>query len=507
MVLFVIVALRAGVRGGPLAFEPAEVRHILMAPVDRRDSMNGPARAHLRHSAFLGMTVGAAAGLVALRRLPGTPVGWVVAGAAFGAFTGVFASAVAMIAAGARTPRWVGDVIAFPLLLWAAADAYWQQPISPFSWLGSLAVAPLGLRWTAGLGLATVAATAFVGVSLVSRCSIESAERRSRLIGQLRFAATVQDVRTVMVLQRQLAQEHPRNRPIIRLKGKRRSFTRKGQPATGVMTRRCWHNLLRWPLFRFVRLLVMTALLSALLCGLWQWTAALVVPAGLLMWLMAIDLLEALAQEADHPSTLQSVPRVPGWTKVRLLVLPAMLLFILIAVAGVPAIMFGPAEAVAALFIPMVVSATVLAIGGGALVVTRHGAPTGPGVQTPEVAGILTAWHAFLPPLLAIAGLAPLVVAKLNFDDTGSVTDMLKAMNPWWYGILALGSWSIAWIRYGSEIQANIAAAQQAQQAHAAPSSPSPITPDRTIPTKEKSGASTTKKTSNKSKKKTKGKK
>ena len=34
--------------------------------------------------------------------------------------------------------------------------------------------------------------------------SPEAAERRSSLVGQIRFAATLQDVRTVIVLRRQL---------------------------------------------------------------------------------------------------------------------------------------------------------------------------------------------------------------------------------------------------------------------------------------------------------------
>src|SRR4051794_41361499 len=36
---------------------------------------------------------------------------------------------------------------------------------------------------------------------------------RTELVGQLRFAVTLQDLRTVLVLRRQLAQERPRARP------------------------------------------------------------------------------------------------------------------------------------------------------------------------------------------------------------------------------------------------------------------------------------------------------
>jgi hypothetical protein len=41
--LAVAVGLRSGSRGGPLALEKAEVRHVLLAPVDRRRALLAPA--------------------------------------------------------------------------------------------------------------------------------------------------------------------------------------------------------------------------------------------------------------------------------------------------------------------------------------------------------------------------------------------------------------------------------------------------------------------------------
>ena len=52
----------------------------------------------------------------------------------------------------------------------------------------------------AAVGLAAVAVVA--GLQLIGGVSIERLERRSRLVGQVRFAATLQDVRTVLVLRR-----------------------------------------------------------------------------------------------------------------------------------------------------------------------------------------------------------------------------------------------------------------------------------------------------------------
>ena len=50
----VAVALRSAGRGGPLAVEGADVNHVLLAPVDRRAALAGPARQQLRFGAFAG---------------------------------------------------------------------------------------------------------------------------------------------------------------------------------------------------------------------------------------------------------------------------------------------------------------------------------------------------------------------------------------------------------------------------------------------------------------------
>src|SRR5687768_17459791 len=51
----VALGLRGGARGGPLALEAAEVRYVLLAPVDRDVALRAPARRQLRFTAFVGM--------------------------------------------------------------------------------------------------------------------------------------------------------------------------------------------------------------------------------------------------------------------------------------------------------------------------------------------------------------------------------------------------------------------------------------------------------------------
>src|SRR3954469_16678672 len=54
LVLAVAVAIgvRSGGRGGPLALEAAEVRHVLLAPIPRAEALRLPALRQLRFAAF-----------------------------------------------------------------------------------------------------------------------------------------------------------------------------------------------------------------------------------------------------------------------------------------------------------------------------------------------------------------------------------------------------------------------------------------------------------------------
>ncbi|MDA8061761.1 MAG: hypothetical protein M0T80_04875, partial [Actinomycetota bacterium] len=79
------VGLRSGGKGGPLALEAADVRHVLLAPIDRRIALRPQAWRQMRSGAVAAAGVGALAGLLAYRRLPGEVVAWLAAGAAVAA--------------------------------------------------------------------------------------------------------------------------------------------------------------------------------------------------------------------------------------------------------------------------------------------------------------------------------------------------------------------------------------------------------------------------------------
>ena len=96
--LALAIGLRSGSRGGPMALEAAEVRHVLLAPIDRRRALLGSAERLMRYGAFIGALVGAVAGELASKRLPHGAPRWIAAGAATGMVIAVAAFGVAFLA-------------------------------------------------------------------------------------------------------------------------------------------------------------------------------------------------------------------------------------------------------------------------------------------------------------------------------------------------------------------------------------------------------------------------
>src|ERR1700728_790745 len=91
------VGLRSGGRGGPLVIEGADVRHVLLAPIERAVVLRPVAVRQVRFGIFAGAVTGAVAGLLAFRRLPGSAVGWVGCGALTGALAIAGALGLAMV--------------------------------------------------------------------------------------------------------------------------------------------------------------------------------------------------------------------------------------------------------------------------------------------------------------------------------------------------------------------------------------------------------------------------
>jgi hypothetical protein len=447
--LAIAVGLRSGARGGPIALEAAEVRHVLLAPVDRDVALAEPARRQLRHGTFIGLVAGAAVGLLAFRRLPGHPVSWVVSGAAVGAAAGAAMTGAAMCASGRRLGRTTAPVIGAVLIAWSVFDVATGRMTSPASMLGQLALWPIDVRPVAVLGLLPVLALGVVGLRVIGGLSLEHAERRGRLISHLRFAATFQDLRTVMLLRRQLAAEQPRSRPWIRLRPAPTSRRRT------VTWRRDWRGILRWPGSRLLRLAGLGLVAGLSTAAAWAGTTPMILVAGGAMYIAALDAIEGLAQEIDHPDRRDSFPAPSGALHLRHLAAPTVVLTIvgLIGVIAAAAVSGDPTTAFQ-VGGPLVLPAGALAAGAAAVSSLRQ--PPDPNRLMLDSTGSMLLFHHGLPPALAMLGPAAtlLVHSGLHRDPTANPASVALSAA---FNIALVAGLVFGWVRHREAIATSMA--------------------------------------------------
>ena len=477
--LALAVGIRSGGRGGPLALPPADVRHVLLAPVDRTAALRPPALRQLRYGLFAGAAVGAVVGVNASHRLPRPALAWVATGALVGAATVASALGAALVVSGRRLGRPLSGLAALAVLTWSALDLWRGTTTSPLTLLGGLALVPLRFEGVDLLGLLLLL-TVPAGLLGVGGTSLEAAENRGRLVGQLRFAATLGDVRTVLVLRRQLSQERPRSRPWVRIGG--RPAGPGGRPAGGatgatgpggtaaparkppvrLAVRRSLQNLSRWPAGRLLRLVVLAGAAGGLCAAAWAGTKLLVVPAGLCAYVAALDAIEPLAQQLDHPDREESTPRAGGALRVLLLIVPMAALSLLGLVGILAAVAVGaPVETAFAVGIPAALATGVLACCGAA-VSTMKGPdlPEDVAMLTPEIAGTKAIFRMGFPPLCAILGTVPVLVgqasARRGLPPGGAAIQSLVPL------LGLLGGLTLAWVRFREELKAFLAEATAA---------------------------------------------
>lgn len=402
----IALGLRSGSRGGPLALERTEVRHVLLAPVDRTTALRAPAIRQLRFLSFVGIVVGAIAGNLAVNRLDGGRGAWIATGALAGLVLIALCVGTALLAGGTRMPRWIASLVGVVLIGMAIADGTGLIGFSATSTFGDLVLWPLRMNLVGLLPIVVAALALVVGMRLLGGLSLEAAERRSTLVGQLRFAATLQDVRTVIVLRRQLAMELPRLRPWVRLEV-------NGTGRWPVFVRGL-RGLMRWPAARVARLVLLAGVIGLCLRGMWSGTTPLVIVAGMALFIAGLDSVEPLAQEVDHPSRRDSTPLEPA--EIHLRHVPVAVLTqlavaaIALAVAMVPGRAQVPLGAGAVAFLP-------LALGGlgGALVSVLSSAPSVGGnwsLAPPEAQGLRLAFRTVWPPAIAMLGVTPVIFAQ-----------------------------------------------------------------------------------------------
>lgn len=413
----VFLGVRSGLNGGPISVEEAEVRHVLLAPVPRGAVLRKPFVQRLRSISFSGALVGATCAQLVQRRIPGRPspiVVWAMWGAVAGACVGASFVVIATLVHVSRTPRWAGSLTATALLVWQLFAALPRTHVSgPFDTVGGLAL------WTLhpnALDLASVAVVLIAGViamETVDRLSIEALARRSALVSQLRFAVTLQDIRTVVVLRRQLGGEHARQQPWLRWRGLAKRNAVMGRSFAGVM---------RFPVRRILRMSLLTVGAAACEVMAWRGSAPMAVLSGILLFIVGLDAIEPLSQEIDQPDRTDALPVERGPLHIRLLVVPSIFLIVFLVLGTAMAVVMEPSGTTLSIAL-MCGPVALLAGVAGATVNVVMGAPdplsgaTSGLAMPPEVTGMTTLLRAAWPVAIASIGSLPILSARWAADN------------------------------------------------------------------------------------------
>lgn len=440
------LGLRSGADGGPISIEVADIRHVLLAPVSRVAVMRRPIVQRFRASMFSLALACAVLGQLVAREVVGSRAAWAGAGVVFGAIVGATFTASAIISHAARVPRWLATMLAAAVLAWQGIAAFntwraidgvesiptWQQ-FGPANLAGSVAFWGVRQRGIDVIFIAAVVAAAIVAILVGGRLRIEPLTRRAQLVSQLRFAATVQDLRTVVMLRRQLRAETLRTTP---WGGQRttRSVSPRGAPhlaATGqpadasLIWRRGLRSLLRLPASRVGRIAALAV--AAGVTGSLAASASPIFLAGTLaaLFLLGMETIEPLSQEIDRPDITDSLPVDRGWLYVHHLVAPAVLLVAAAIIGAVAASIVEPQHAAAAfaIAVPVAWAGAIGPVIGAVLDAAPPVSNAGLGMtgkptdtasrevsmMPPEFAGASNAISTFMPVVVSALGLLPIV--------------------------------------------------------------------------------------------------
>jgi hypothetical protein len=432
----VLLGLRSGAHGGPLAPEPGDVSFLLLAPTSRGDVLRSLALRQLRGVVLVPAVAGAVAGSVASSPLGGDRAEWILSGAAFGALVALAVWGAALVASGARLRARDANLLGALLVAWSLVDVLTGHATAPAAQVARVALLPLERSPLAVLGVVLPFLLVGVGLARVGHTSLEPLRHRARLVGELRFAATLQDMRSVIVLHRELAQELPRARPWWSTRSSR----------GGPVWRRDWRGLARWPSSRVARGVACAAVVALAVVGLWHGIDALVLLAGVALYLLGVDAVEGLAQETDHPDRPEQYPVFWGDLALSHLLAPAVVLFVVaVAVALAVGAITGSADALAVAAVSVVPATLAGAIGAGLSVVMGAPPPTlYLDLGFPEFTTLWLVLRQLLGPLLVVAAFVPFAAGHESWAEGGSAVATALAVA---FAPLALAIGASLWMR------------------------------------------------------------
>ena len=403
----IALGLRSGSDGGPISLEAGDARHLMLAPIPRREVLLRPVGQRMRSVAFGGAVTGAIAGQLASRRLPGSAAAWAASGAASLALMGLAFVAAAVVVHALHLPRSAATALALLVLAAQGAAVAWGWP-GPGDGLGSLAMWGMRTHPVDLLAAAAVIVVAVVALVIADRLRVEQLTRRADLVSQLRFAVTVQDLRTVVLLRRQLRGERPRTSPWLTIGRSARTSP------TGAVVRRGVRGLARYPASRLARMAALAVLAGVAVVVVLRGTTPAVLAVGMALYLLGLDAIEPLSQEIDHPDVADGVPRTRGWLLVRHLAAPIVIL-VPFALIGAAAVVVAEPEAAVAAF-ALAVPVTLAGAAGSVVSVVRDAAdPLQPAnaAVPPEFAGASSFIRLAVPILVStIASLTALAMRE-----------------------------------------------------------------------------------------------
>lgn len=487
------LGLRSGADGGPVSIEVADIRHVLLAPISRREVLLRPISQRLRSVAFGFGLAAAIIGQLVATELEGSRAAWAASCGLFGAIVGALFVGTAVIAHALRLPRWAATLIGAVGLTWQAVVAWgiWNDETTGIARVGPANLAGQIALW--GIDqrpidiLAVGITIAIVGISLAvgGRLRLEPLARRGELVSQLRFAATVQDLRTVVLLRRQLRAEALRARPWGTRRGSDASARRErpqprdrrtiagshtnaasrparnanAQPTPRIVWHRGIRSLRRLPVSRIVRIASLAALGGAAASLTVSSSPLFVIGLLAALFLLGLESLEPLSQEVDRPDLTDTLSLDRGWIFLHHLVASAALLAVSGAIAAIAVTIVESSHAAAAIALAIPVTwagamgpvvATVLDAPAplAAADTTLTGAPRNSesSLVPPEFAGISTAFRALLPVAISAVGVVPVFVMRYGPDAASAARSIVGvalfiAVVAWW--IRRHDSWSV----------------------------------------------------------------
>jgi hypothetical protein len=185
--------------------------------------------------------------------------------------------------------------------------------------------------------------------------------------------------------------------------------------------------------------------------GVWDGTTPLVLLAGIAGYVAALDAIEPLAQEIDHPTMLRSYPVAQGMILVRHLVAPVLVLMGFGAVALGVAWAVGPSAEVLTVGAITLVSSSVASVAGAAVSVVSEAVldQSSEAMMPPEVAGPRVVIRTLWPPLVAVIGMLPVLAAQRMMRNGEPVESIAIAVAG---ASLALSAIVFTWVRYRADL-------------------------------------------------------